>query len=47
MSRRVTSATAIVLAIAGAKLIFHLLIAARYGIFRDEMYYLACAEHLA
>ncbi|MEY2584627.1 MAG: hypothetical protein QOD80_653, partial [Verrucomicrobiota bacterium] len=36
----------IVLAIAAADLLFHLLIANRYGIFRDELYYLACAEHL-
>src|SRR3954447_10410522 len=36
----------IVLALAGAKLLFHLLIANRYGIFRDELYYLACSEHL-
>lgn len=35
-----------VLAIAAANLLFHLLIANRYGIFRDELYYLACAEHL-
>ncbi len=47
MPRRLTSGTAIVLTIATGKLIFHLLTAARYGIFRDEMYYLACAEHLA
>jgi 4-amino-4-deoxy-L-arabinose transferase-like glycosyltransferase len=32
--------------LAGAKLIFHLLTAGRYGIFRDELYYLACGEHL-
>ena len=32
--------------LAGAKLLFHLLTANRYGIFRDEMYYLACGEHL-
>jgi hypothetical protein len=37
---------AIVLSIAAAKLVFHLLIANRYGIFRDELYYLACSEHL-
>ncbi len=37
---------AIVLSLALAKLLFHLLIANRYGIFRDELYYLACAEHL-
>ena len=36
----------IVLAIAAANLLFHLLIANRYGIFRDELYYLACSEHL-
>jgi hypothetical protein len=36
----------IVFAIAAANLLFHLLIANRYGIFRDELYYLACAEHL-
>lgn len=37
---------AIVLVLAGAKLLFHLLSAGRYGIFRDELYYLACGEHL-
>src|SRR5256885_15412053 len=37
---------AIVVAIAAADLLFHLLIANRYGIFRDELYYLACSEHL-
>ena len=36
----------IVLTIAAADLVFHLLIANRYGIFRDELYYLACSEHL-
>ncbi len=36
----------IVLALAGAKLLFHLLTAEHYGIFRDELYYLACSEHL-
>ena len=37
----------IVLLIAAAKLLFHLATAGRYGIFRDELYYLACAGHLA
>jgi hypothetical protein len=37
---------AIVITIAAANLVFHLLIANRYGIFRDELYYLACSEHL-
>jgi hypothetical protein len=40
------SGPAIVLYLAGAKLLFHLLTAGRYGIFRDELYYLACGEHL-
>src|SRR5688572_14675194 len=35
-----------VLSIAVVKLTFHLITAHRYGIFRDELYYLACAEHL-
>ena len=40
------SGPAIVLLLALAKFLFHLLTAGRYGIFRDELYYLACAEHL-
>src|SRR5438270_719695 len=40
-------ATGIVLCIASAKLLLHLLTVTRYGIFRDELYYLACSEHLA
>jgi hypothetical protein len=44
---RWTSASAIVLYLAGGKLLFHLVTAGRYGIFRDELYYLACSEHLA
>lgn len=44
---RFTSARAIVLYIAAAKLLLHLLTVARYGIFRDEMYYLACSRHMA
>ena len=32
--------------IAGAITLFHLATTAGYGIFRDEMYYLACARHL-
>src|SRR5262249_54900134 len=46
-SSRFTSGPAIVLYIAAGKLLLHLLTAARYGIFRDEMYYLACAQHPA
>jgi hypothetical protein len=44
---RFTSAEALVLYIAGAKLLLHLLTTTRYGIFRDEMYYFACSEHMA
>jgi hypothetical protein len=44
---RWTSGYAIVLYLAGAKLLLHLVTAGRYGIFRDELYYLACADHLA
>jgi hypothetical protein len=40
-------APAIVLCLATAKLLFHLLTATRYGIFRDEMYYFACSQHLS
>jgi len=36
-----------VLYIVAAKLLLHLLTVARYGIFRDEMYYLACSRHMA
>jgi hypothetical protein len=36
----------IVFGLAAAKFLFHLLIANRYGMFRDELYYLACGEHL-
>ena len=43
---RFFSGEGVVLVLAGAKLIFHLLTAGRYGIFRDELYYLACGEHL-
>jgi 4-amino-4-deoxy-L-arabinose transferase-like glycosyltransferase len=44
---RFTSGPSLVLYIALAKLLLHLFTANRYGIFRDEMYYLACSQHLA
>jgi hypothetical protein len=44
---RFVSGPAIVLYIASAKFLLHLLTATRYGIFRDEMYYFACSEHMA
>lgn len=37
----------IVIALALAKLLFHLITFHGYGIFRDELYYLACSRHLA
>jgi len=37
----------IVLSLAAAKLVFQLAIANRYGIFCDELYYIACSNHLA
>jgi hypothetical protein len=43
---RLTSGPAIVLYLAAAKLLLHLLTVSRYGIFRDELYYIACADHL-
>jgi hypothetical protein len=44
--RGVLSGPVIAWLLAAAKLVFSLLIAGRYGIFRDELYYLACSEHL-
>jgi len=38
---------AIVAGLAGAKLLFHLYAGRHYGYFVDELYYLACAQHLA
>jgi len=38
---------AVLALIAFAKLIFHLATSHGYGIFRDELYYIACSEHLA
>ena len=45
-SSRWSSGPAIVLYPAAAKFLLHIFTAGRYGIFRDELYYLACAEHL-
>lgn len=46
-ANRFSSGPAIVLYIVAAKLLLHLLTVARYGIFRDEMYYLACSRRMA
>src|SRR6185312_11036600 len=45
--QRFSSGPAMVAVIAAATLVLHLLTAGRYGIFRDELYYLACSQHLA
>ncbi len=45
-ARPANSGMAIVLAIAGASFLLHLLTASRYGYFGDELYFLACGEHL-
>lgn len=41
------SARAILLAFSGVALVIHLLTNQRYGFFRDELYFIACARHLA
>jgi 4-amino-4-deoxy-L-arabinose transferase-like glycosyltransferase len=41
-----TAAVAVAIYFALAKLLIHLLTGGGYGYFRDELYYLACAEHL-
>ncbi len=43
----VPSVWRLVAPIAAAKLVLHLVWAGGYGYFRDELYYLACARHLA
>ena len=44
---RWSSGPALVAYVASALLVLHLLTASRYGYFGDEMYHLACSEHLA
>jgi 4-amino-4-deoxy-L-arabinose transferase-like glycosyltransferase len=44
---RWSSGPALVTYVAGALLVLHVLTASRYGYFGDEMYHLACGEHLA
>src|SRR5947207_13805015 len=46
VSSGLLSGPTIVLCLALAKFLFHLFTAGRYGIFRDELYYLACGQHL-
>jgi hypothetical protein len=45
--RRILGLSAPLLVFPAAKLLIHLLTAQGYGYFRDEFYYLACADHLA
>jgi hypothetical protein len=45
--RAATSGTPVVAVVAGLKLAIHLATAAVYGFFIDELYFLACGEHLA
>ena len=44
--RNLPATPVLVVGLVAAKILFHLLTANRYGIFRDELYYLACSEHL-
>jgi len=45
-ARWYSTGLAVVALIVAARLVLHLLTANRYGIFRDEMYYFACSQHL-
>jgi 4-amino-4-deoxy-L-arabinose transferase-like glycosyltransferase len=45
--QRLLSAPAIVIYLAIAKLLIHLTTATNYGLFVDELYFLACGQHLA
>ncbi len=44
---RALTATSILAGLAFAKLLFHFSAIRHYGFFRDELYYIACGEHLA
>ena len=44
--RRRVSPLAVAVYFALAKLVIHLLTSGGYGYFRDELYYIACGEHL-
>ena len=46
-SAREISATTLLCVLAGAAIALHLPGMVRYGFFRDELYYIACSEHLA
>jgi 4-amino-4-deoxy-L-arabinose transferase-like glycosyltransferase len=46
VARWLGSSTGLLAVIAAAKLLLHLATASRYGYFGDELYFLACGEHL-
>ena len=46
-SQRLTSERALIIWFSTAALLIHLLTNRGYGYFRDELYYIACEQHLA
>lgn len=44
---KLLGATAVLIYLGLAKFVLHLLVAGRYGYFRDELYYIVCGQHLA
>jgi hypothetical protein len=47
MQKRFGAEAALIVAFSAVALLVHLLTNARYGYFRDELYYIACGRHLA